>query len=126
MRRRERSVFSSPSNLALIGGTYRVPRGPSHGWPASEGGASMGKRIGVFGTVFALVALLVGAVSPAFGTASDGSAAAPSGDGHGHTIRVTAVFKEVGQIDVGDPGFSLGDEVIFSGVLRQGGERVGR
>jgi hypothetical protein len=89
-------------------------------------GATMVKRFGVLGTVTALVALLVGAVSPAFGTSSGGSASASSGDGHGHTIRVTAVFKEVGQIDVGDPGFSLGDEVIFSGVLRQGGKRVGR
>ena len=74
----------------------------------------MGKRIGVFGTVFALVALLVGAVSPAFGTASDGSAAAPSGDGHGHTIRQTCFEKRVlrqdgtGYLSVHDIALSRG------------------
>ena len=85
----------------------------------------MMKRIGLPGTVFALVALLVGAVSPAFGSSSRGSASASSAS-HGQTLRVTAVFNEIAQIDLGDPGFSLGDEVVFSGVLRQGGQRVGR
>jgi hypothetical protein len=39
---------------------------------------------------------------------------------------VIAKFKETAEIDVGAQGFSLGDEVVFSGNLRQGGERVGR
>jgi hypothetical protein len=86
----------------------------------------MAKRLGVLGTVFALTALLVGAVSPAFGSSGGGSASEASGDGHGQTIRVTAVFKEIGEIDLGAPGFSLGDEVVFSGYLRQAGQRVGR
>jgi hypothetical protein len=69
--------------------------------------------------------LVVGAVSPALGSSSAGSAS--SGDANdGRSIRVIAVFKENAEIDVGTQGFSLGDEVVFSGNLRQGGERVGR
>ena len=86
----------------------------------------MAKRLGVLGTVFALVALLVGAITPAFGSSGGGSASESAGHGHGQTIRVIAVFKETAKIDVGAPGFSLGDEVVFAGVLRQDGKRVGR
>jgi hypothetical protein len=88
---------------------------------------AMGKRLGVLGAVIALMALVVGAVSPAFGSSSGGSASASSDDANnGQTIRVIAKFKETAEIDVGAQGFSLGDEVVFSGNLRQGGERVGR
>jgi Allene oxide cyclase barrel like domain len=86
----------------------------------------MVKRFGVLGMVTALLALLVGAVSPAFGSSSGGSASKSTGDATGHTIRVIAVFQETAEIDVGAPGFSLGDEVVFAGDLRQAGERVGR
>jgi hypothetical protein len=85
----------------------------------------MGKRLGVLGAVIALAALVVGAVSPALGSSSAGSASSGDATG-GETIRVIAVFKESAEIDVGAQGFSLGDEVVFSGNLRQGGERVGR
>jgi hypothetical protein len=86
----------------------------------------MGKRLGILGTVIAVVALVVGAVSPALGSSSHRSASTSSGH-DGKTIRVTAVFTEFDpNIDLGAPGFSLGDEVVFSGNLLQNGTQVGR
>ena len=83
-----------------------------------------GKRLGMLGAVVAVVALGVGAVSPAVGSSSRGSASAGHAD---KTIRVVAVFTEFdASIDVGAPGFSLGDQVVFSGDLRRDGEQVGR
>ena len=86
----------------------------------------MGKRLGILGTVIAVAALVVGAVSPALGSSSHGSASTSSGHA-GKTIRVLAVFTEFDpNIDLGAPGFSLGDEVVFSGNLLQHGKQVGR
>jgi hypothetical protein len=87
---------------------------------------TMGKRLGILGTVIAVVALVVGAVSPALGSSSHRSA--PTSSGHASkTIRVLAVFTEFDpNIDLGAPGFSLGDEVVFSGNLLQHGKQVGR
>jgi Allene oxide cyclase barrel like domain len=86
---------------------------------------TMGKRLGIVGATIAVVALVVGAVSPALGSSSQGAA---STAGHAdQTIRVTAVFTEFdANIDVGAPGFSLGDVVVFSGNLLRNGEQVGR
>ena len=88
----------------------------------------MGKRLGILGAGIAVVALMVGAVSPALGSSSQGSASTSSGHAdQDQTIRVLAVFTEFdGNIDVGAPGFSLGDEVVFSGNLLRNGEQVGR
>jgi hypothetical protein len=84
---------------------------------------TMGKRVIIPGAVIAVMALVVGAVSPALGSSSQGAGST----GGGHTIRVTAVFTEFDpNIDVGAPGFSLGDEVVFSGNLLRNGEQVGR
>ena len=86
----------------------------------------MGKRLGILGAVIAVAALVVGAVSPALGSSSHGSASTSSGHA-GKTIRVLAVFTEFDpNIDLGAPGFSLGDEVVFSGNLLQHGKQVGR
>jgi hypothetical protein len=83
----------------------------------------MGKRLGISAAVIAVMALVVGAVSPALGSSSQESASTSSGQ----TIRVTAVFTEFDpNIDVGAPGFSLGDEVVFSGNLLRNGQQVGR
>jgi hypothetical protein len=88
------------------------------GMAGEEG--TMGKRLGIAGAVVAVMALVVGAVSPALGSSS-GNAEKPK------TIRVLAVFTEFDpNIDVGAAGFSLGDEVVFSGNLFQGGKQVGR
>jgi hypothetical protein len=80
------------------------------------------KRLGISAAVIAVMALVVGAVSPALGSSSQGAASTSSGQ----TIRVLAVFTEFAEIDVGAPGFSLGDEVVFSGNLLRNGEQVGR
>ena len=86
----------------------------------------MGKRLGILGAVIAVVALGVGAVSPALGSSSHGSASTSSGHAD-KTIRVVAVFTEFDpNIDLGAPGFSLGDEVVFAGNLLRDGEQVGR
>ena len=85
------------------------------------------KRLGLLGAVIAVMALVVGAVSPALGSSSRGSASTASGHAKGQTLRVTAVFTEFdASIDVGAPGFSLGDEVVFSGNLLRNGQQVGR
>src|SRR5205823_11552518 len=84
--------------------------------------------LGLLGVVIAAVALVVGAVSPALGSSSHGSAPTSSGlAGKQQTIRAIAVFTEFDpNIDLGAPGFSLGDEVVFSGNLLQNGKQVGR
>ena len=82
------------------------------------------KRLGILGAVIAVMALMVGAVSPALGS-SQGAASTASDKQQ--TIRVLAVFTEFdANIDVGAPGFSLGDEVVFSGNLLRNGQQVGR
>jgi hypothetical protein len=93
-----------------------------------EGTMGKGKRLGLLGAVIAVMALVVGAVSPALGSSGQGAASTASGIANKEqTIRVTAVFTEFdASIDVGAPGFSLGDEVVFSGNLLQAGEQVGR
>jgi allene oxide cyclase-like protein len=87
---------------------------------------TMGKRLGILAAGIAVVALMVGAVSPALGSSSKGAASTASANAD-ETIRVVAVFTEFDpNIDVGAPGFSLGDEVVFSGNLLRNGEQVGR
>jgi len=84
----------------------------------------MGKRLGIVGAVIAVVALVVAAVSPALG--SSGSTASGHADRQ-QTLRVLAVFTEFDpNIDLGAAGFSLGDEVVFSGNLLRNGQQVGR
>ena len=87
----------------------------------------MGKRLGILGAGIAVVALVVGAVSPALGSSSDVAASTSGHADQDQTIRVLAVFTEFdASIDVGAPGLSLGDEVVFSGNLLRNGEQVGR
>jgi hypothetical protein len=87
----------------------------------------MGKRLGLLGAGIAVMALVVGAVSPALGSSNRGAASTASGHADKQTIRVLAVFTEFDpNIDVGAPGFSLGDMVVFSGDLRRDGKPVGR
>jgi hypothetical protein len=89
---------------------------------------TMGKRLGILGVGIAVLALVVGAVSPALGSSRQGAGSTASGlADKGQTIRVLAVFTEFDpNIDVGAPGFSLGDEVVFAGNLLQDGKQVGR
>jgi hypothetical protein len=88
---------------------------------------TMGKRLGILGAGIAVMALVVGAVSPALGSSSGGAASASGQVDQDQTVRVLAVFTEFdATIDVGAPGFSLGDEVVFSGNLLRDGQQVGR
>jgi hypothetical protein len=89
------------------------------GTTAEQEERTMGtKRLGIVAAAIAVMALVVGAVSPAMGSSSHAD---------GQTFRVIAVFTEFDpNIDVGAPGFSLGDEVVFSGNLLRNGKQVGR
>ena len=77
----------------------------------------MGKRLGALGAVIAVLALAVGIALPAAG--STGNAA------QDQTIRVTAVTTEQKLLDLGGPGFSLGNEIVFSQKLVQGANQLG-
>jgi hypothetical protein len=77
----------------------------------------MGKRLGALGAVIAVVALAVGIALPAAGSTGHAS--------QDQTIRVTAVTTEQKILDLGGPGFSLGNEIVFSQKLLQGANQVG-
>ena len=77
----------------------------------------MGKKLAVLSTAIAVAALVVGIAIPAAG--SSGQA------GNDRTFRVTATLTEASQIDLGATGPSLGDEIVFSGPLVQGGQQIG-
>jgi hypothetical protein len=77
----------------------------------------MGKRLGALGAVIAVLALAVGIALPAAG--STGNAA------QDQTIRVTAVTTEQKLLDLGGPGFALGNEIVLSQKLLQGANQVG-
>ena len=77
----------------------------------------MSKRLGVLSAAIAAAALVVGGVSPAAGS---------SGNDHRHqTLRVDAIVTELNQVNVSTTGSSLGDEIVFSEKLLQGGNEVG-
>jgi len=77
----------------------------------------VGKRLGVLSVVIAVAALVVGVAIPAAGSSGH--------NGQERTFRVTATVSEGSQIDLGTPGPSLGDELVFSGPLLQGATQVG-
>src|SRR5919106_2820108 len=74
------------------------------------------KRLAVLCVTVALIALGVGAVTPALGSSSDDK---------GRTIRVVSINEEEEFLDLGAEGPSLGDEFVFSSKLLKGGEQVG-
>ena len=78
----------------------------------------MRTRFGVSAAVLAVVAI---------GTLGFGSAVAAA-DGKGkdkRTLRITAVEKQFNFLDLGDPGPTLGDEIVFSEVLSIRGREAG-
>jgi hypothetical protein len=77
----------------------------------------MGKRLGVLGAAIAMVALTVGAVSPALGSSGD--------DDGKRTIRVVSVLEEETFVDLGAEGESVGDQFLFTSKLLKGGDEVG-
>ena len=77
----------------------------------------MGKRLGVFGTAIALVALAAGVVSPAWGSSGDKDKQT--------TFRLDAVTTEQNYLDLGAAGSSLGDQIVFTTRLLKGDIEVG-
>jgi hypothetical protein len=67
-------------------------------------------------------------VMVALGTLVFGSAVAVAdgkGKGKDKTLRIVAVEKQFNFLDLGDPGPTLGDEIVFSEFLRIRGRGVG-
>src|SRR3979411_3465268 len=77
----------------------------------------MGKLLGLLGAAVALVALAVGLAGPAWGSSGN--------DGNQATFRLDAVTTEQNFVDLGAPGTSLGDLIVFTGQLLQGNTEVG-
>jgi hypothetical protein len=77
-------------------------------------------RIGMLGVAAALVGLAGGAVAPALG-----SSGRDDDGGDREVISVVSTNTEESFVDVGDKGFSLGDEFVFASRLRWRGENVG-
>ena len=77
----------------------------------------MVKRLAVLAAAIALIALTVGAISPALGSSGD--------DDKQRTIRVVSIQEEVESLDLGAEGESIGDQFIFTSKLSKGGEPVG-
>lgn len=76
----------------------------------------MDKRLGILGSAIG-VAALVGVAIPATAASGDG--------GQQGTFRVTATVTESSYVDLGATGPSLGDEIVFTGPLSQGGQQTG-
>lgn len=76
------------------------------------------KRLGVTGALVAIGALAVGSVAPAtsLGSTSLGTTS---------TVQVLSDNTEERYVDVGRPGFSLGDMFVFTSKLTHQGVRVG-
>ena len=72
----------------------------------------MGKRLGVAGTAIALVALAVGAVSPAWGSSSDKD-------------KQTTFTVEALTTEQSFEGTALGDQIVFTTQLLKGDTEVG-
>ncbi|WP_369253587.1 hypothetical protein [Geodermatophilus amargosae] len=78
------------------------------------------RRVVAVGTVVAASALLLpGAVASA--GADDPGAA----HGHENTLRFDVEFSPFTLVDLGEPGLSAADVIVFDDVLLQAGERVG-
>lgn len=77
----------------------------SRGWKVLGAGAAV------------LVLAGSGAVAQADGTGNH--------DEGGQTLRFRAVSVDFAEVDLGAPGFSLGDQLVFSDDLRRDGETVG-
>ena len=72
----------------------------------------MGKRLGVAGTAIALVALAVGAISPAWGSSSDK---------HKQTVFTVEALTTEQDFE----GTALGDQIVFTSQLLKGDTEVG-
>jgi hypothetical protein len=79
------------------------------------------KRLGVMGAMVAVAALAVSSVGPATGERG--------ADRHAddrNKVRVLSTNTQEAFVDVGKPGFSLGDSFVFTSKLTRRGKKVGR
>ncbi|MCW2767067.1 MAG: hypothetical protein JWO11_3026 [Nocardioides sp.] len=84
------------------------------------------KKLGVTAVAVAIGALAVGSVAPATGQRGHGGGGGDDDHGGGGAvIRVLSTNTEEAFIDVGDPGFSLGDEFVFTSNLTKQGRPMG-
>jgi hypothetical protein len=72
-------------------------------------------RLGISAGVLAIVAIAVLALGPAVAAAHS----------NGKTLRLVATQDQSESLDLGTPGPSLGDELVFSELLRERGRQVG-
>jgi hypothetical protein len=79
------------------------------------------RKVGI--AVAVVVLLTFGAVALASGDATEPSA----GRGSGNVIKLSATLAQIKLLDLGDAGFSLGDESVFTDDLltRKDGKKVG-
>ena len=80
----------------------------------------MYKKLAILGATSALAVTSLGGAAPAIGSSEDDS------DGDVVVLRVTSVRTEEQFVDIGDPGFSLGDVFVFSSDLYRDGKKIGR
>jgi hypothetical protein len=85
--------------------------------PRGKEGSDVRHKHAVHAAVAAIIAFAV----LVFGSAS----AVADGKGKRNTLRLVATEIQSEFIDLGDPGPSLGDEFVFSEVLRKRGREVG-
>ncbi len=76
----------------------------------------MRSKLGISAGVMAIVAIAVLALGPAVASAHSGG---------NRALRLVATRDQVESLDLGTPGPSLGDELVFSEVLREHGRQVG-
>jgi hypothetical protein len=72
-------------------------------------------RLGISAGVLAIVVIAVLGLGPAVAAAHS----------NGKTLRLVATQDQSESLDLGTPGPSLGDELVFSEVLRERGRQVG-
>ena len=76
------------------------------------------RAVALGGAVLASVVLIQGSVASADPTSG-------SGDGREHTVRFDVQFSPFQLTDLGEPGPSAGDEIVFHDTLSQHGKQVG-
>jgi hypothetical protein len=78
------------------------------------------RRVVALGTLVVAAALLVPAA-----VASAGADAPRGAHGHGSTLHFDVEFSPFELVDVGEPGLSAADVIVFDDVLLRDGQRVG-
>lgn len=75
------------------------------------------RKLVTFIISLAALGLTIGAVSPALGSSKNSNGR--------HTINMDATITEVNFVDTGEPGSTLGDQIVFSNQLVNGQKQIG-